>query len=575
VDKWSVLGIEPTKDISKIKKAYAQKLKIYHPEDDPQGFQRLREAYDSALQYSKWVKEEVQLPFELTEEIEEDADFSKEYFIPNHIYFSENIIHISPSIQKLNEEFIENVKVLYDNFFLRIDIKNWEKLLDCDAMWNISNRESLSVNLLEFLSEHRHLPQNVWRLLDDDFKWSEQKDLYYESHEKLVKYIIKQINQTKGLSYSNFKECESFDYDTYLNYREKAFAELEENNYSFAGTFIDLAKEIYADDPDLLYIEGEYLTRIGYIKGALSTFTHLLEIMPDYTKGRLSRAKIYYDKNQYKLALEDFSKIEVDKLKDQDTLVILAKCYLMSKSFDKAKEYFLKALELNPTDNKVKRYIMQVNIKIRNKLHLELLKNLSSEYQRAQLISIKEEIKQQKKIIEKEKYRPKATAGDWYTRTISAIIICFVIWNNVNNKDITSFKETYNEEIPISLSNALDFDGIFTDIIKIKNIKRLDLTSFVYTDANGETNVSIIFPEIMQESDDYYGVYVGTVNDNQIIFLYNSIIKDVNSELSGITGKIYPMNKNNMVYFIEKALIEINIRPVDVDTSVYIIIDNS
>ncbi len=39
---WGILGIEPTKEIAQIKKAYARQLKRYHPEDDPKGFQRLR-----------------------------------------------------------------------------------------------------------------------------------------------------------------------------------------------------------------------------------------------------------------------------------------------------------------------------------------------------------------------------------------------------------------------------------------------------------------------------------------------------------------------------------------------------
>ena len=41
---WDILGIDPTEHIKVIKRAYAEKLQIYHPEDDPAGFQRLWEA---------------------------------------------------------------------------------------------------------------------------------------------------------------------------------------------------------------------------------------------------------------------------------------------------------------------------------------------------------------------------------------------------------------------------------------------------------------------------------------------------------------------------------------------------
>jgi|GEM_PF-5922118 len=47
---WGILLIEPTQDKKMIRKAYAQQLRQTNPEDDPEGFQRLRAAYEEALQ---------------------------------------------------------------------------------------------------------------------------------------------------------------------------------------------------------------------------------------------------------------------------------------------------------------------------------------------------------------------------------------------------------------------------------------------------------------------------------------------------------------------------------------------
>ena len=49
IDCWEILGIQPISDKKLIKRAYAKQLKKYQPEDDPQGFQRLREAYETAI----------------------------------------------------------------------------------------------------------------------------------------------------------------------------------------------------------------------------------------------------------------------------------------------------------------------------------------------------------------------------------------------------------------------------------------------------------------------------------------------------------------------------------------------
>lgn len=53
MDQWAVLGIDPTRDQQKIRRAYAQRSRECHPEEHPQEFQELYAAYQWAMDRAK------------------------------------------------------------------------------------------------------------------------------------------------------------------------------------------------------------------------------------------------------------------------------------------------------------------------------------------------------------------------------------------------------------------------------------------------------------------------------------------------------------------------------------------
>ena len=59
---WDILGTEPTGDERALKRAYAKRLKVTRPEDDPAAFQELREAYEYALRHAHVFAAELQEP---------------------------------------------------------------------------------------------------------------------------------------------------------------------------------------------------------------------------------------------------------------------------------------------------------------------------------------------------------------------------------------------------------------------------------------------------------------------------------------------------------------------------------
>lgn len=69
---FSVLGIDPVADKRKIKKAYAQRIRTVHPEEDPEGWKQIHDAYISALFYVEALEKEISL----AESFPENSDTS-------------------------------------------------------------------------------------------------------------------------------------------------------------------------------------------------------------------------------------------------------------------------------------------------------------------------------------------------------------------------------------------------------------------------------------------------------------------------------------------------------------------
>lgn len=55
---WRMLGLEPTRDVTAIRRAYAAAAKQFHPEEQPEEFKRVRTAYEQALAYARTAPRE-------------------------------------------------------------------------------------------------------------------------------------------------------------------------------------------------------------------------------------------------------------------------------------------------------------------------------------------------------------------------------------------------------------------------------------------------------------------------------------------------------------------------------------
>lgn len=65
---WSQLGLPGPSGLPEVRRAYAEKLKITHPEEDPEGFQRLHSAYQLASRMARQKRREEERPSQPEEE---------------------------------------------------------------------------------------------------------------------------------------------------------------------------------------------------------------------------------------------------------------------------------------------------------------------------------------------------------------------------------------------------------------------------------------------------------------------------------------------------------------------------
>ena len=53
MNSWDILGLAPTKDLGAIRRAYAATAAQYNPEDHPEEFLAVRQAYEQAAAYAR------------------------------------------------------------------------------------------------------------------------------------------------------------------------------------------------------------------------------------------------------------------------------------------------------------------------------------------------------------------------------------------------------------------------------------------------------------------------------------------------------------------------------------------
>lgn len=432
---WDILGIESTTDIKQIKKAYVAKLKIYHPEEDEEGFKRLREAYEKALNTAKLIKKTSKESNLKTENEKEDfvnnkindnkqdesSDLKNEIKVLNN--FKENYLNNENQNNKGNikindfreelrlfnklkhneldeedggsnknvlldrnsisiqEQFVNIVSQIYSDFFSRINVNKWKDLLSREEFFKLDIKEKLSYDMLNFLRDHRNLPQNVYKLLNEKFSWSEQeKNLKKEFSKEFINEIMDEIHCDIGLGYEFFKKDFVFNFDKFIRLRREGYDALGKGDFEEAYDVLQTAYKLFPGDPSLIRMLGIYYIKTNDFEKALEAFNNLLNINPKNIDGYLNRAKILKKLNMFKKACTDYNqalKLDEDNIEALDGL---ADCYFNLGYFIEAKTLYEQISEQCPYDIDVNIRIIEINDKLISKYKEKMLQQPDDDF---------------------------------------------------------------------------------------------------------------------------------------------------------------------------------------------------
>ena len=198
-EAFKILEIEPTSDKKKIKIAYSKMLKKYHPEDFPEMFMKINEAYEKALGYaennfSENLYENTQ-NFKKTEEMKE-SDFSD--------------IFDSKKFEKKEDKFTEESEERQskEKFFEKQDNKNkYEKLNIFEYLKNSMQTEDRFTEAFKILEMEPTTDKEKIKK-----KYKELLKRYHRNNPENYDKIFSKINEAYGIALgfeqSNFNEYE-------------------------------------------------------------------------------------------------------------------------------------------------------------------------------------------------------------------------------------------------------------------------------------------------------------------------------------------------------------------------------
>lgn len=311
---WNVLEIKPTKDKREIKNAYREKLSLFNPEDDPEGFKTLRSSYDEALVLANQYEVEVDL--------------------------SDPI-----------EAWLHKFKLVYNDFSKRIDVDVWNKLLNDDIVIGLDTQDIICSKLFQFFMSNYNIPHIVWILIDKAFDIVENKaTLIDEFPVDFIDFIINKIQTEDFMDFYLFDGSDFSNIDEFIQLLNETMRGNQEQNSDMVTANI---KKLEAFDIYHPFVSVEKIKLLISQKksdDAAQVANSLYKKYPKVSRVIYAIAEVAWCKDDIDTAITYYKEILEFAPDNYSAILGLADCSLKQEIFKDAKEFYKDLLEINPYD---------------------------------------------------------------------------------------------------------------------------------------------------------------------------------------------------------------------------------
>lgn len=343
IEIFQILEIEPTRDEKVIKNAYREKLSVTNPEDNPEGFKRLRTAFEEAVRLAKMPEE--------SENAEDEKDET-----PSGLW-------------------VARAAEIYKNMITRQDVTQWKKLFNEDIFLSLEEEENCRFKLLRFMMDHYKLPTEVWKLLDRKLNIvADIAQLREHFPADYISFIASKCERGEDVVFTQFGGEPEAPYDLFLQYYEQCYRALDAGELGQAEELLGNADNLKIFHPVMEVCRAGLYEKQGKITEAIALLSELQERFSQDVMVCYNCAEMMWRNEQKQEAASIFERIKSENDTHYMANVRLSEWYFEQKQYQAAKKCAEKVLSCGGDDQ-----FMKLLKKINKEIEIELEEKYSRE----------------------------------------------------------------------------------------------------------------------------------------------------------------------------------------------------